>query len=398
MSDWSLAVPATLDLDARERVALGLPPGPLNLRRAWPRRDVGTLALEYATADGSTIAGQWFADQERLDVAATETARASQAPSAIVPGTHVFLQARGADRRLRAIAPVAARDGAALMVHRPERSAVVRVDASNGTCYVKVTRRSRVKAIAAKGRAAQRLAGPFITPQLLEFDVASGVIVWSGLVGVSLYDLFGTNRLASGMRAVGEALKALHGTKPPDGLWMCSALDAIGGLEAGLERLKAFVPNLHSRLSLVAPSVYSALLAASSPPVLLHGDFSGKQVVIDDAGHVGIVDFDTFSTGEAALDVANAIVKLEVRAIQGLCTPEQADQGIEGFSAGYEPSREVLSRMNAYADVARLHLACFYAFRPAWAKQVPALLIDRIGVECGDCSTILPARAGASDA
>ena len=392
MREWALPVPIALDLAAAERDRLGVPAGPLGLRRVWPR-EAGHLGLEFVTTDGSPLAGQWFADRDRLDAVARETARAGQAPVAIVPGPGILVQARGADRRLPALAPLAARAGATLLMHRPERSAVLRLQAADGTRYVKVVRPKLVEVYAATGRVAQQLAGAaFTTPRLLEVDAVSGVIVWSGLAGASLFGLLGTDRLVPAMPAVGEALKALHAAPPPAGVAPHGAVEEIRRLEVWLARLEVFLPDLHGALAAAAPAVCGALAAASSPTVLLHGDFCDKQVIVDEDGRIGLVDFDAMATGEAALDVANAIAVFEVRAIQGLCPPGQAEEAIAAFLAGYRPSPDVLARMNAYVDGARLRLACLSAFRPAWAHCLPALLLDRLGRGYGDRSGLAGRR------
>ena len=99
---------------------------------------------------------------------------------------------------------------------------------------------------------------------LLAAGGLAGVIVWSGLDGVLLHDLFGTDRLAPAMRSVGEALRALHGATPPDGLGLHGAAQEVVLLEGWLEHLAVFVPDLHRSLCLVAPAVFGALAAASS--------------------------------------------------------------------------------------------------------------------------------------
>ncbi|MGH8934431.1 MAG: phosphotransferase [Egibacteraceae bacterium] len=56
-------------------------------------------------------------------------------------------------------------------------------------------------------------------------------------------------------------------------------------------------------------------------PVLVHRDSCDKQVTITDDGQVGPLDFDTLAVGEAALDIGNALAQLELRAMQGYCSP-----------------------------------------------------------------------------
>ncbi len=84
----------------------------LNLRRAWPRgRD--HLLLEYATADGRLVAGQWFADPARAATVAERTAEGPGGPVRV--RGRLVLQAGGADRRLPGLAGLLARPGATLV-------------------------------------------------------------------------------------------------------------------------------------------------------------------------------------------------------------------------------------------------------------------------------------------
>ena len=377
MAESVLDALTVLELPMTDRERLGLPSGPLELRRAWPRSP-HHLGLEYVAGDGSTIAGQWFSDIRQLQRVAHATAWSSPATTAavvIVEGARVLLQADGADRRLPGLAPLVARPGARLLVHRPERRAIVRLETPDGPSYAKVVPPERTGALAAAGYAVRNLArGAFTTPDLLEVDADAGVIVWSALPGVSLYELLSSERLVPAARAAGCALRALH-TSPPLADATAHDDDAeIGVLQGWLERLEAFVPHPGSPFRATASGVFEALAAASSPPVLLHRDFYDKQVFVDGGGRVGLLDFDTLAMGEAALDVANVLVHFELRALQGHCPPGRAKAAVTALLEGCQPSPHVRRRIGAYADATRLRLACVYAFRPCEGPLVPMLL------------------------
>jgi tRNA A-37 threonylcarbamoyl transferase component Bud32 len=379
MHRWALPVPVALHLPATDRNRLGIA-GPLTISRAWPR-DPGHLGVEYVTADGASIAGQWFADSDRLKAVARETADASEAPSAIVRDAEILLQARGADRILTALAPIVAGFGTTLLIHRPERSAIVRRVDSTATQFVKVVRPKLVATYAAAGRAAEELAGGAVTtPRLLEADTGSGVISWSGLDGASLYDLMRGKRFEpTSLFAVGEALRAVHDARPSGDLRSHGAADEILGLEAWLERIRPFLPDLHASVSNAAAAVVGALAGGASPGVPVHGDFSDKQVILAAGGRIGFVDWDALALGEAALDLASMLASVEVRTMQGLLTPAGGDEAMAAFLEGYRPEPHVRSRLRAYLDAARLRHACLNGFRPGWARDLPPRLLVRIG-------------------
>jgi hypothetical protein len=401
---------ARLELTPANQQRPGLAASILELRRAWPRSP-HRAELEYVAGNGQTVVGQWFDDAGDLQRIARATSENCTTPGTTVvtiDEAGVLLQAGGADRQLTGLAPLVARPGARLLVHRPERRAVVRLQGSDGPCYAKVVRPDRVRSLVAAGQAAQRLAdGAFAAPELLDADIDLGVAVWSALPGVSLYDLLQTARaplpagtardagpahqqngrststshsvtLIRAARATGEALRALHSAPPPAHAGMHRAAEEIGVLQRWGKLLRAFAPDVYGEWRAVVTSVFEALAADRSPHVLLHRDFYDKQVFINGHGRIGLLDFDTLAVGEAALDLANALVHLELRGLQARCSLEQAGAAAAALLDGYRPQPHVCRRLKAYADATRLRLACVYAFRPRQASVVPRL-IARVG-------------------
>ncbi|MGH2949349.1 MAG: phosphotransferase family protein, partial [Solirubrobacteraceae bacterium] len=115
-----------------------------------------------------------------------------------------------------------------------------------------------------------------------------------------------------------------------------------------------------------------ALPAAEPAP--LHRDLHDKQVLVDPHGGVGLLDFDTLATGDPALDVGNLLAHLDLRALQGRCTPDDAGRAAAAFLAGYEAGADLEERAAVFAAATRVRLACVYALRPAWRHLGEALL------------------------
>lgn len=369
----------TLDLSASEAGQLGLGTNSLKLRRAWPRA-ADRLGLEYVTAAGQLVAGQWFGCPEALAHSAQSTAKATSRPVAVVEsaGTRLLLHSPGADRRLPGLASLLRHPDAHLLVHQPERRAVVRLGTHGQRGYAKLVSPERTTAIVAKGEAARKLPDvTFITPKLLAADAAQGLTVWSPLPGKSLYDLSNPSQLLPAASAAGEALRSMHTTTPPAEVERHDAEAEIEVMERWLERLAPFNAELHRRVRAATPQVYEALRDATSPVALLHRDFYDKQIFVDTQGQIGLLDFDTLATGEAALDLANALVHCELRALQGKYAPEVAARAVSAWLAGYQPDPTVHDRLKAYADAVRLRLACVYAFRPG-GERLSASLLDRV--------------------
>lgn len=382
MSSATLASLAELDVPAELGGALGLQPHRLRLRRAWPR-SAEHLLLEYEAGDRAIVAAQWHSSHERAERAIVGLAEESIALCDLDPAQgSVTLHLRGADRRLPGLARLLMAPGAELIVHQPERRAVVRLSEPAGPVFAKVVRPGRARALAAVGEAAGRLAGDaFAVPRLLGVDELTGVVRWSALAGVALHDLAGECALVRAWHAAGQALRALHAAPPT----LLAPMEHHGPVAEGgvlvrwLAFVAAFDPGFAQRVAVRAAGAYAALIQGSGPVTALHRDFYDKQILFAEDGRIGLLDFDTLAYGEPALDLANALVHLELRALQGLLDDAQALEARAALLAGYAPSPAVQGRLAAYADATRLRLACVYRFRPRWRYCAEAML-SRVGL------------------
>lgn len=329
----------------------------LELRRAWPR-DPDHLLLDLA-CDGRSVAGQWFADPSR----AASVAASTGAPATGDRG--VVLQPDGADRRLPALAELVSRPGAQLVAHRPERRAVVR--RADGA-YDKVVRPKNAAEVA---RAARAAAVPGLrVPEVLAVDEATGVVTTAALPGPTLHQLLrdGSPHAASAAREVGRALAVLHAAPVPDDATVHDAAAELAVLEKweGLAGAFGVLPD-HG------PAASVELQSRPGDLVRVHRDLHDKQALIGPDG-VGLLDFDLAAAGEAALDLANLLVHLELRTLQGLTSTALAREAAAAVLEGYAPTDSVLARLPAYDLMTRRRLAAVYGFRPAHAQAAAALL------------------------
>ena len=331
----------------------------LTLRRAWPSSREH-LVLEYLSPTGEVVAAQWHADPQRRH----ELVARSRQPVVDLGAAGVVLQPGGADRKLPALAAIAAQPGARLVSHRAERRAVVqRADG----CYLKVVRPGRSEAVAdAAARAGVALRDRAEVPRLLDHDAERGVLVWSTLGGTTLHERgreAATDRgWAEAWRSSGRVLRALHDAAP-----------------AGL-RTRDTEVEVRAVTRWLAPARALGLLPdgpdPEAPPpagpdvVTLHGDLHDKQLVVDPSrrgARVGLLDLDELSAGEPAIDLANLLVHLELRVLQGL-DPAAADVARAALLDGWQPDPEVRARAAVLSDLVRLRLAGLYAFRPPWRR------------------------------
>ncbi len=370
---------ARITLPDALRDRLGLKHGCLALRRAWPRSGEHLL-LEFTDSDGRIVPGQWMNDPAALERVARQTARQSAechgAPTAVLESERVLLQLGGADRRLVGLQSLLARPDATLLAHRPERRATVRLDDPAAAQYAKVVRPSQVhegtRGLAHLDSLPDR---PFAIPTVIEVDEPNGVVTCSRLQGSCLHELLGQDKaFVDGAGEAGRALRGLHGCAPPQPCAGHDAASEIAMIGRHLDRLRVLVPAVHAVFADAAQRVFGALADGSCGSVLLHRDFYDKQVFIDPAGRTGLLDFDTMATGEPALDVANMLVHLQLRAMQQRCSADCAEQAAAAFLEAYRPEASLQRRLAAYQDATRLRLACLYTWRPQWRHLGPALI------------------------
>jgi aminoglycoside phosphotransferase (APT) family kinase protein len=362
----------------------------LSLAKAVPA-EPGHLLLELADADGGPVAGQWFADREHAaEVARDIEARTRDPKTGTRPCVHVpvlsdsgvLLQPSGADRRLPALHRLAASPGAVLVAHRPERRGLVRRMDGNGPArYTKVVRARR---LADTFAAAQVAVDGIAVPRVTATDAAAGTMTCEELPGRSLHELLADPATtASDLRAVGgavgDAVARLHRARPPaerqrshDAAaevevtrhWVAQA-GAFGLLERAVTPVRAALDALNGFRS-----------EPAGPPAYLHRDLHDKQLLVTDGCRVGMLDFDLAATGEPALDLANLLVHLELRTLQGMCPSEKATACARALVDGYAPGPDTWRRLPGYALAARLRLAAVYSFRPGGGDVGLALLTE----------------------
>jgi tRNA A-37 threonylcarbamoyl transferase component Bud32 len=353
----------------------------LRVTKTVPRGH-GHLLLELVSTDGSAVGGQWFADHERaLQVAGqTESRTGHDVRVPVLASTGVLVQPAGADRRLPALHRLAARPDTALVAHRPERRGVVRrVDDLGRETYTKVLRPDRLRRTVARARADVRGVA---LPPVTATDPEAGTVTFRALPGSSLYDILvgpaaDDHRVHAVGRAVGEAVARLHETEPPP------TVDSRHDAHAEVEVTEGWLAQA-TALGMLDPRPVTESVAAlrrlldeaPSRSTYLHRDLHDKQLMVDEALDVGMLDFDLAAVGEPALDLANLLVHLELRTLQARCPAARAAACAEAVVEGYAPQPDVWARVAGYALAARLRLAAVYSFRPGGREVGTALLTD----------------------
>jgi hypothetical protein len=328
----------------------------LEVTRAWPGRH-GDVAFEVRRPDGRTTAARWFPDAADADRARRRT------PGSRALGSNAVLHAGGADRRLPGLAPLLAAGGD-LVVHRPERRAVVRT----GAGFRKLVRPERAAALtAAHGRLRRAVGDRASVPRVIATH-EDGVTL-AALPGRSLTDLgqraVDADRMAAAWHRVGEVLATMAATSPA-GLTVHDAVAEAEVTRTAVERAVAGGRLDPAALHGPVTATLDALVAGSAPTTAVaHRDLHDGQVLV--AGdRTGLLDPDTLAAAEPALDLANLLVHLELRVAQGLLRPDHHRRAADALLEGAAPTASTLARVPAHAAAVRLRLAAVYAWRPRW--------------------------------
>ncbi len=352
---WHPPVPAVIR-DAKET--------PWQVIRSWPRIPAGDYTMEVFTPGRPGV----------------RAARVRSGQAKVLPA--------GRDRGLPELVQVAPLGE--VIVHRAWRRAVVRSDDR----YFKVFRLNYAGEAGARHARMSRLlgAGDFLTPDII--SCTPGCLILSALPGRSLFELGqdpGVNEAvfegawqqwsqgwvrqqalsrSPALRSAVEALPPrpaaveLENLQRLTGLWLVHA-----------ENIPA--ANAQRRAVLAAAADVADRLLRSEPDPLVwsHGDLHDKQILVQAPGApLGLLDFDEAGRAEAAADLANLAVHLELRLRQQRLTAERYQYARRQVIAAAGELHVTPARFDAYAKATRLRLGCLYSFRPRWTALAEDLL------------------------
>ncbi|MFV0407124.1 MAG: phosphotransferase family protein [Propioniciclava sp.] len=348
-------------------------------------RSLDQVLLRLRTPGGKTVAGQWFHSAERARHVARQTQMVCPDASVSQPAVRILTQADGADRKLAALAALTGRPGARLVAHRPERRGVVAHDDAGQACYTKVVRPGRLTAATPPPLPGIR------QPAVLEADPIRGTVTTAALPGRTLHALLAepADRRPA-LTAAGTALARLHAIPPAILPGSQPGQAPTHGPAAEIDVLRRWwrlAAGLGVAPAHIEPTVRrteTALLNTDPALSVLHRDLHDKQLLLDDAAggtHVGLLDLDLLTMGDPALDLANLVVHLELRARQGRFPLDQVQPLVAALTAGYRPDTRTRAAFAAYQLATRLRLQFVYAFRPASRAAAAALITDPLTKE-----------------
>ncbi len=208
---------------------------------------------------------------------------------------------------------------------------------------------------------------------------AAGVIWQEALADPSLHDLIGSEAFIPGCRKAARALAKLHSARLGD-LVPHTAEEELMRLQELIAEIGRIYLSLKGKLNDVFTSLKTkAPLLNREEATPIHRDFYDKQVLIG-AERTTLVDVDTLSSGDSALDVGNFLAHLVLRAGQHPEAKQTLREARQVFAEDYraaaksENAEAFWKRAGWWETAALLRLACLYSLRPRWKEQAPSLL------------------------
>jgi hypothetical protein len=208
-------------------------------------------------------------------------------------------------------------------------------------------------------------------PRPLAWDTQWRVLLMEDVPATPLPELSG-QPLADGLAGAGRVLRHLHGSRVPvAGLHTVD--DEMALLAEWVALLGAVFPSCRAAAREALARVNAAFTACQpADPVVAHRDFYEKQTLVNGTTTY-LIDFDTLTLADPALDVANFLAHVRLADKQqgwGMAGAEQLF--LEGY--GTPPDRSFDARVVAYTRASLLRLACLHAFWPRWQGVVAPLL------------------------
>ena len=164
--------------------------------------------------------------------------------------------------------------------------------------------------------------------------------------GISRDDAFG----------VGQALAELHQQPVSDELPQWNVDAEAKRLTQLVATLGTLVPDRRTELSGLATRITDRVRRAIAAPVLIHGDFHSKQVLLTENG-VRFLDPDELSVGPAQLDVGTFMAHLQRDALRGFLPADVAKMLSRGFLDGYVSTMGRVDSIDPFIALALLRFS-----------------------------------------
>lgn len=322
-------------------------------------------------------------------------------------GEEVTLLPAGADRRLPELESFAA--GGTVVSHRPGRRAVVRhrlpADLPPARrrsspapepqeVFTKVVRPGRAERILAGIARAGAFAGPFRTPAVLEAGdtfVTLGAVTGRSLhepavFSAEAWEAAWTQVLAAWETAIQDPAGSPGDVPVHDAAAEAAVLrqwaSAAGPYLAAGGAARTGLAGPEVSVELLAEAVEQTAAALLELParrlVPAHRDLHDKQLLFSEDLGPALLDVDTASLADPALDLANLRAHAGWRVRQELWSADQAETVRRAINDAAYRAGVPAAALDLYERATALRLSCLYAFRPGYAEAAARLRADLI--------------------
>jgi len=237
--------------------------------------------------------------------------------------------------------------------YNPERRLVARVPTETVPVVVKTAVQADEAAAGLRLRQRLQSHGIPVLPELADPECAAHGI--SASPGWGQGDLGGGGNDPAAYRA-GQALAAIHGMDTEPGADpMADMEDVVRQLMATRSMITCLLPGLEAPVDALTGRLLAAVGAAGprrQQPVMVHGDFSADQVLVDGPA-IRIIDFDRVTTSDPARDLGS------FAAVEDIADPA----GVGPVAGGRKTAQLIGGYRDAGGHVTQAGVETWAAFR-----------------------------------
>ena len=217
-------------------------------------------------------------------------------------------------------------------------------------------------------------------PKILFSDINFGVIATDWTEGVSIHDIVEPSVIHEACGSAGEIARKLHAIQAGD-QDSRTAQDEIDELERKVSLATRILPQWADIFKRSLRSLKEEKHRMNSAPtVVSHRDYYDKQVLYSQNGAT-LLDCDSLTLADPALDVGNFLAHLTLRSLQNPSLREIYTAGALKFLDMYNDTEFDLSdRINWWKASSLVRLATLYCLRPRWRGLTPALLDEALTI------------------
>jgi len=206
-------------------------------------------------------------------------------------------------------------------------------------------------------------------------SVEQGAVYSEMAPGRSIHEISGGKDYVNACFKAGEILRKFRGTQL-DHLNPYTADDELKSLREKASAVSELFPEIAKSISEIAGILEKRIPRENIRFKLAHRDFYDKQVLIA-PGRTTLLDFDNAAYSDPALDYANFLAHLTLRAYQHPEITGDLKQASEAFAGGYgEIDSNFAERAGWWKAASLARIAVLYTLRPRWRSIVTNILKD----------------------